>query len=108
MKEGFLLSLYLTDFLSVQWFIRFCGCHVHNRADIRNSFCYSRNLFNNEACNKFGALTTTGIPFRMESSINGKYAVNKSPELGQSKQSKQKVPDFVIPPSVYIMEWAIF
>ncbi len=36
----------------------------------------------------------------MESSINVKYAVNKYPELGQSKQTKQKVPDFGIPPSV--------
>ncbi len=101
MKEGFLLSLSLTVFLSVQWFIRFRGYQFHNRADIRNPFCYSQNLFNNEACNELGAFTTTGNPFRMESSINVQYAVNKYAELGEAKQTKQKVPDFGIPPSVY-------
>ncbi len=34
----------------------------------------------------------------MESRINVQYTVNKYAELGQSKQTKQKVPDFGIPP----------
>ena len=38
----------------------------------------------------------------MESSINVQYAVNKYVEIGQSKQTKQKVPDFGIPPSAKI------
>ena len=39
----------------------------------------------------------------MESSINVQYAVTKYAEIGQSKQTKQKVPDFGIPPSVYTL-----
>ncbi len=108
MKEGFLLSLYLTVFLLVQWFIRFHGLQVHNRADIRNPFSYisvtPQNLFNNETCNKLVVLTTTGNPLRMEFSINFKYSVNKTsrksilklkykqsryPELGQSRPVQQ-------------------
>ncbi len=38
----------------------------------------------------------------LESSINVQDAVNKYVEIGQSKQTKQKVPDFGIPPSAKI------
>ncbi len=42
MKEGY---LYLTVFLPVQWFIRFPGWQVHNRAGIRNPFSYTIPLW---------------------------------------------------------------
>ncbi len=39
---------------------------------------------------------------------NVQYAVNKYAEFGQSKQTKQKVPDFGIPPSVYARSGEVY